>query len=433
MAGTAAANEAVNLDSNSKQIVRRVDYPKQIITSFVLITAAVLFVGSTPTMAQDNGSYELLPAPDLWFNSVDGIRVGGRVRGQMSGTFGDGPHRLDAGVWLGTKIPTHPVSYYISLTEPIPSLSDFGSEANIRGRSSFRTGFQTHGLSFNKRWQNGFDETNYTEFALGMDAERHFEENYLLYSQLWQQEWLFPVSANLLKTNSNKLGRYLLSISADANFLGNYNDFAKAAIVFKQSIPLTESVIINSRLFIGLATANTAPEYRFSRSLKTGRGWMDSGWTRARGTIPTSWMQSGNIQVTGGANLRGYTHQDIDLLNEGVTPIYTSFSSVNLELNYPNPLNRAVNDIPIVGEFIDLHSYLFFDTGTSLGLGEEEQNTLFSNAGPGFMLSINIPDYLGKNRGLMLRYDLPLWLSHPGNEANFKFRNVIGLGAVINL
>ncbi len=49
------------------------------------------------------------------------------------------------------------------------------------------------------------------------------------------------------------------------------------------------------------------------------------------------------------------------------------------------------------------------------------------------MLSINIPDYLGKNRGLMLRYDLPLWLSHPGNEANFKFRNVIGLGAVINL
>lgn len=409
------------------------DYTKQIITSFLLITAAVFFAGSTTTMAQDNGSYELLPAPDLWFNSVDGIRIGGRVRGQMSGTFGDGPHRLDAGVWLGTKMPTYPVSYYISLTEPIPSLSEFGSEANIRGRSSFRTGFQTHGLSFNKRWQNGFDETNYTELSLGMDAERHFEESYLLYSQLWQQEWLFPVSVNLLKTNSNKLGRYGLSISADANFLGNYNDFVKATVTFKQSIPLSESLILNSRLFTGLATANTAPAYRFSRSLKTGRGWMDSGWTRARGTIPPAWMRSGNIQVTGGAKLRGYTHQDISLLNEGANPLYTSLSALNLELKYPNPLNKAMKAIPIAGEFIDLHSYLFFDSGSSLGLREVEETTLLSDAGPGFMFSINIPDYLGKSRGLILRYDIPLWLSHPGNEANFKFRNVIGLGAVINL
>ncbi|GAA5520753.1 hypothetical protein LQ318_03385 [Aliifodinibius salicampi] len=409
------------------------DYTKQIIISFVLITAAAFFAGPTTIIAQDDRSYELLPAPDLWFNSVDGIRVGGRVRGQMSGTFGDGPHRLDAGIWLGTKIPTHPVSYYISLTEPIPSLSEFGSEANIRGRSSFRTGFQTHGLSFNKRWQKGFDETNYTELSLGMDAQRHFEESYLLYSQLWQQEWLFPISVNLLKTNDNRLGRYVFSISADANILGKYNNFSKAVITFKQRIPLTESVTLNSHLFTGLATTNTAPEHLFSRSFKTGRKWMNSGWTRARGTIPPSWMQSGNIQVTGDANLRGYTHQDIDLLNERTAPLYTSFSAVNLELDYPNPLNKVIKTIPVAGEFIELHSYLFFDTGTSLGLREEEQNTLFSDAGPGFMFSINIPDYLGKNRGLMLRYDLPLWLSHPGDASSFKFRNVIGLGAVINL
>lgn len=225
----------------------------------------------------------------------------------------------------------------------------------------------------------------------------------------------------------------MLSLSADVNVLGSYNDFAKAAIVFIQRIPITESIILNSRLFTGLATEHTAPEYLFSRSFKTGRKWMNSGWTRARGPIPPSWMQSGNIQVTGGANLRGYTHQDIDLLNEGIAPLYTSFSAVNLELNYPNPLNKVIKTIPVAGEFIDLHSYLFFDTGTSLGFGEGEENTLFSDAGPGFMFSINIPDYLGKNRGLMLRYDLPLWLSHPEDEASFKFRNVIGLGAVINL
>ena len=106
--------------------------------------------------AQQKKSYEIIPAPDLWYNDVDGIRVGIRLKGQVPGTFEDGPHRIDAGVWLGTWLPSDPVSYYFNYTQPIESISDFGSEGNVQVTSLFRAGFHRHGAGFTKRWQQGF-------------------------------------------------------------------------------------------------------------------------------------------------------------------------------------------------------------------------------------------------------------------------------------
>lgn len=378
-------------------------------------------------------SYQLMPAPDIWYNSVDGVRVGVRILGQNPNSFGNGPHRLNAGVWLGTKFPENPVSYYLQFTEPIPGISDFGSEANISLETSYRTGFQDHGVSFNKRWQTGFNEMNYKELSVGFRAEHRFDSDYLLYPQLWQNEWLYLASARFDFTNQNSLGRYLLSFSADANIAGETSSFLRTAISFQQQAKLSENFTLYGRLYSGFATEETAPEYMFTHSIRSARYWMSQGLTRARGTIPPNWIQIGNIQVTGGPNLRGYLAQDISTLNNGFAPIYTSLSSINLELDYPNPLNKAINDIPVLGGFINLRSYLFFDAGTSLGLTSLEESRTLSDAGLGFLFSINIPDYLGKTRGLAIRYDLPLWLSHPGSENAFAFRNVIGIGVIISL
>lgn len=414
------------------------DNQKAKITSriFPALIAILFLIAINPEQSQaqsDTSSYEILPAPDLWFNSVDGIRVGARVVGQVPGSFGDGPHRLNAGLWLGTKFPANPVSYYLEFTEPIPSLSDFGSEANISLKTSYRTGFQNHGISFNKRWQPGFDELNYRELSIGFRAEHRFNSDYLLYPQLWQDQWLYIASANLDITDEGRLGRYFFSFSADGNIAGSASGFLRSEISFQQQIELSDQFTLFSRLYSGFAAEETAREYLFTHSLKPARFWMDQGITRARGTIPPTWMTIGNIQVTGGPSLRGYNKQDIQMLNNGIAPLYTSLSSINLELNYPNPLDRKLKDIPILGEFITLRSYLFFDAGTSLGLTSFEEDQILADAGPGFLFSINVPDYLGKQRGLAIRYDLPLWLSNPGIEKSFKFRNVIGIGAIISL
>ena len=398
-----------------------------------ILAASFSIVHSDKAAAQSNPGYQISPAPDIWYNSVDGMRVGLRLRGEVPGTFGDGPHRINAGVWLGTRFPDHPVSYFFSVTEPIPGLSDFGSEASINIETLYRTGFQSHGFTFNKRWQAGFEETNYTEMGIGMRAEKRFDDQYLLYPQRWRDEWLFPVTAHVLRTSVNRAGRYTFSLSADAHFMGNHPGFIRTEMAFRQQVPLSESFGLLARFYTGLASEKTAPEYLFSRSMASARRWMNNGLTRARGTIPPAWIESGNIQITGGANLRGYLHQDIQVLNGGTAPLFTSLSALNTELDYPNPLGRAINNIPVMGEFIDLRSYLFFDAGTSAGLTSMEESRILADAGPGFLLSINIPDYLGKTRGLMIRYDMPLWLSHPGSENHFKFRNVIGIGAVIGL
>lgn len=393
---------------------------------------AILIVSSADLFAQ-SASYQLLPAPDIWYNSVDGIRLGIRVKGQTPGTFEDGPHRLNAGFWLGTNIPTHPVSYYFSFIEPIPSMSAFQSEANIKLHSSYRTGFQNHGISFNKRWQTGFDEKNYTELSVGLRSEQRFDNEYLLYDQLWQDQWLFLADLHLSRTDETSLGRYVITYNADANLGGNYSEFFTTEISAQQDINLSKYFTFTGRFYSGFASKNTAPEYLFSHSLVSARTWMNKGLTRARGTIPPSWLRSGNIQITGGPNLRGYLHQDIKSLSKGLSPLYTSISSVNLEMTYPNPIDHALNGVPVIGKFLKLHSYVFFDGGTSLGLTKYEESRSLFDAGPGFLFSLNIPDYLGKPRGLLIRYDMPLWISNLGTEKSFKFRNVIGLGAVISL
>jgi hypothetical protein len=364
------------------------NYPKFLIISAVILLAVI----GRPQQGSGQSSYELLPAPDVWYNSVDGVRLGIRLRGQQAGTFGEGAHRLNSGLWIGSKIPANPVSYYLSFTEPISAISEFGSEGNIAFQSSIRTGFHDHGIRFNKRWQTGFNELNYKELSIGLRSEQRFNHDYLLYPQLWQDQWLHLVSLNFVITDENAPGRYQISFTADANLIGEYKNFVRSDISYQQKIELSSHFTLMGRAYMGVASDQTAPEYLFFRSLKSARSWMDRGLTRARGTIPPNWIKSGNIQITGGPNLRGYLNHDIDMLNNTGVPLFTSLSSLNFEMDYPNPLEKAISRLPIVGDLVDLRSYLFFDMGTSMGFTILEESRTLYDAGLGFLFSIDIPD-----------------------------------------
>ncbi len=401
--------------------------------------------------AQQNAqSYEFSFAPDLWYNSVDGIRVGIRVRGKVPGTFEQGPHRLDAGLWLATFFPEYPVSYYISFTEPIPAISGFKSEGNIRLRSSIRTGYHWHQISLNKRWQPGFEVKNYYSLSVYLRALKRFDEDYRLYPEIWQDEWLGMAGASFSIHNDNAIGRYEIRVHASANLIGNYPSFGIGRLTLEQFIPLSDYFILRGRLFLAASTENTAPEFRFTRSFRPYFGWMRDGSTRAKGTIPEAWVTGGIIHVSGGANLRGYTNYDIELLNSSVVPLYTSAAAMNIELDYPNPLDEGLEKIPVVGGLLDFRTYLFFDAGlfnqvdreqtfiplpgANRGRFVENEGDLIADAGPGFALSLRIPDYLGKVRGFTIRYEIPIWLSHPQpGVSNFAYRSIIGVGAVISL
>jgi len=148
-------------------------------------------------------------------------------------------------------------------------------------------------------------------------------------------------------------------------------------------------------------------------------------------------MNSGHSQVSGGAKLRGYTERGIRLFadnvkNSGAVALPNSITALNAELDYWNPVGILFQKIPYVSEFLTFNSYLFFDAGRELG-DEERSDTWLADAGTGVSLSLNIPDNLGKPRGFVLRFDMPFWLSEPGDEDEFKFRYLFGIGGVISL
>src|SRR5690625_7707466 len=123
----------------------------------LLPVSLLFFIGFIPQVKGQGSGYEVIPKPDIWYNDVDGIRLGIILDGQVPGSFGDEPHRLDAGVWLGLWFPDLPVSYYVSFTEPISAWSKISSDAAIELVSSLQTGYHKHRIGVSQRQQQALD------------------------------------------------------------------------------------------------------------------------------------------------------------------------------------------------------------------------------------------------------------------------------------
>ncbi len=394
------------------------------------ITALSLFflivgLSSGRLAAQDKyEKYSLMVAPDAWYNAEDGARLGIRFLGEMEGAFKEGPHRLDAGFWFATKLPAPPVSYYLSFLEPVPFLSDFGEEASIQAISSIRTGYSRHKLQFNKRWQDGFNELNHTEIVVSFSQEKLTDFNYRPFPIQWQNQWKSLIGVNLSTQKAADTNILELNASLIQNVNNQTGSFTVAKIEGWAEKELNSSFALKTRIFLGVSN-NAAPEYLFKASHAQPIEWLGNGVSRASGTIPGNWLDNGLAQISGGPNLRGFTDTRFSDLT---TPGYTSFASLNAEIEFPNPINSSLSS-GIIGDFASLSSYLFADIGSPL-----HAEPVLADAGLGLQFSINIPDFLGKDRGFAVRYEVPFWISEPDpGDPGFAFRSIIGFGAIISL
>ena len=396
----------------------------------------ILTVLSTTSFSQNRG-YELLPSPDLWYNDVDGIRLGLNLLGQVPGSFEDGPHRLRAGIWLGLWFPDAPLSYQLTYTEPMRRWSDFGSEASFQVLSSFRTGYHKHGLGFQKRWQKGFHERRFTELSIFNTLEKRINSEYTPFTVLWADNVKLLTSLSLLLQDENPIGEFSVTFKSSLQYLNSA--FLTSSLSAFQRVDFNRHWGVRIRGFSALSSSSSAPEYLVSRSMSPAIEWMANSVTRAKGTIPQHWIESGSFHVAGGANLRGYVEEDVKSLVQcsaeephcGI--LFYSFFSLNSEFDFWNPIDLLFNRNSYTSEFFRFRSYLFYDTGGSPGWIGDTGSLFFSNAGTGFSLSLNIPDHLGKARGFVLRYEIPFWLSDPASGDAFSFRSLFGFGAVITI
>lgn len=393
-----------------------------------LILVLVFLVSLSDATAQSK--YSLSLAPDLWYNTIDGARVGVRLRGQMSGTFGDGPHRLDAGVWLGSKIPNDPVTYYVSLMEPIPVFSDFGSEASIEGFSSIRDGYHKHGFALSKRWQKGFNEMEYTILRLESNYAQRYDTRYALLPSMWQKRPVYVVeTAFQTQKESDVWGTtaQTLQLTIGSYVQSGMLTFAQLEIEHQSHKNLGSGFALKHRVFVGLSGADTPIERLYRLSSGKAIDEISSGITRTRGILPQSGFDQGWIHTADGPNLRGYGRIEMSRQLDGRPATNRNVSSLNLELDFPNPFSWMLSHIPVLGGILSSRMYVFSDLGMANSL-------VRSNGGTGFSVGLNIPDYLGRNRSLSIRYDVPAWLSKPhSNDSNWAYRSVLGIWSVINL
>lgn len=396
---------------------------------FFLLTVPMSFVQA---QSFSEKPYELRFAPDLWYNDVDGIRVGIRMRGQVPGTFDDGPHRLDTGLWLGTWLPKTPVSYYVKYTNPIASISGFNSEGSYSLLSSIRTGFHRHGAGFNKRWQPGFNEDEFTQFAAFGGVYRHFDSDYLVFPALWQDAWTPYLSLTAERQQLTQAGFLYYRAASVSGLTGAETFFTGLQAEVRKSVELGSRLNLRLRASGGVLAGDAPPEQRYLASQAAPFHWMNSGFFRAKGTVPVPWMESGAFQLTGnGANLRGYARRDAKQARNGTPVFYNAYTAFNAEIDYPNPIDLLFGQIPFLGDFLRLRSYLFTDL-LSGSVFDNDRTENLADAGAGFAMSLNIPDQLGRPRGFILRFDMPVWLSEPDqDDSPFKIRGVFSLGAVI--
>ena len=410
------------------------------------------------TALQAQEKYRISPYPDFWYNDVDGVRFGIRLLGEMEGNFQEGPHRIDLGVWGGSKLPDMPVSYYVSLTEPIPSITEYAQEGSIQFISSVRTGFAQHRVQLNKRFQNGFDEYDNVKIHMYLSFENMFDDEYRPYPALWENGW-----RSLLGIGFERNLRFeRAKISGIFNFEHNLNKetgkFSTGTVELRQIIRTSEYFTLRLREFGGINFGDYNLDNAFLFSMPSAREQLGFGFSRAKGTIPESWFSKGIFQFHGGANLRGYVKQEVQSLEimnspgfNGEVPFSEKIWAANVDLEFSNPINTALKKKAIIGDFMEFRSYLFFDIGQSMGIaeiepqvsfpgvaipdamGEFEEKELLMDSGIGLQISFNIPDYLANDRGLFLRYEVPFWLSSPeAGDSNFKYRNLIGIGAIFS-
>ena len=382
-------------------------------------------------------TYQFSPYPDLWYNDIDGIRIGARLLGEVEGTFNDGPHRLDAGLWVGSKIPSNPVSYYFSITEPIKLISDFDSEGNLQLISLSRTGYALHQIRLHKRWQKDFNELNFFETSIYSSIEKNFEFEYRFDPDSWSSKWkkLIGIELNLSRKFES------LRTQLEAVFFREMDEgFNSFRIESKNAFNISKKTKLRARVFLQSSTNNAYGEYHSYLWTNAPINWLQTGFKRSVGIIQESWVNDGLLSFSGGPNLRGYKN----FKNDSHVQFETVYG-INIEYEFPNPINSKIKQNQLVGDLVSFQSYMFIDVGA--GFNENRYSKTFEifltpptnktgvlgNTGLGVQFSVNIPDHLGKDRGIFIRYDLPFWVSSPSNnESNLKFRNVLGIGAVFN-
>lgn len=377
--------------------------------------------------------------PDVWFNAVDGLKLGIYSHSD----YVKQKHVLDVHFWYNSGIGSESGKYKYGKERDLFSYklvysNLVGKYAYIYWDTRYLDGIFYDNLGFKKTFGKNFIDIHYKSISLYKNKRIYWLDTLNQYRD-------DKTNASLM-VDYRRDFRYMKgSGNFKAGLRGNgiTKDYSYGSIYLELNNQLNwKKFEIKTRLFMQhIEGSEIAPEVLLNLSGANLEQMLESKFTRSRGWVPQEWLGYGSsinhFQQGGGLNLRGYAGYLAPETAGG--NIYTLYSgttgmAANIEIDFDKyfPFRPKY-----LRDFLHLDLYVFGDAGI---LGDNQitvpstSNPLFgklrADAGIGSMLSIKRWGKRNLIQPLGLRFDVPFILNRPpftdkGYVAN---RWVVGIG-----
>ncbi len=371
-------------------------------------------------------SYVAKYRADMWYNAVDGIKIGGK----FSGNYFNTKHKIDARLLYNTGLA------FSGQSESVVENRDlFSYELSYRTRLAKHTD-----LDLESRWMAGWmyhragidRSTPKGLFELDFASADRKNASYLLYPEFANSgidNWV-----NLAFTRNYKQlnGNGKLKLQSQASIIESQYSYASmsAELTNNQSL---KKMLLRTRAFAQYMTGNSiAPEAMLQLSGANTYQLMDNRYSRAIGWLTpdalTHSSEGNNVHQGGGLNLRGYS--GVAVTNTNNTDTFFSYAgnsgaAINAELDFGNYINPKLKKL---GRTLQINPYLFSDVGV-LGLQSGNNSGLRMDAGVGANFAILFNRKWSSTKPLNIRIDLPLFLNRiPESQTEYvQMRYVFGV------
>jgi hypothetical protein len=352
--------------------------------------------------------YHIYTRPELWWNAVDGLKVGWH----FNGNYMQYRHQFAFSFWIPTGLGqgsfsnyelsgiskndfdkfNYRLSYSTGLDKVIKGLSGFYTSGYVEGLEFYRTGFVQKIKSF----------TISTYIKL-LTRSFHERTHYVL-NDVWGSE-LNNYSLNIVTSHrynyEKGTGKTIINIRMPfvaADYSYSYVEAEKLNYTRLWRFELRTRVY--GRFGFDFNDKGIYPwESMLSLSGANNEELMDYALLRSKGYVPPATLSgTGTLafQQGGGLNLRGYTN---------FPNLSKSGAAVNVEFDFDEIVKIKPKKIR---DYIKLDTYLFFDGGVT---NNKLNSRFIADAGVGIALTIKKFGALEKIKPFTLRFDMPFWVS----------------------
>ncbi len=407
----------------------------------------------------DRRQYRLLLRPDLWWNPVDGVKIGAHFEGDYLSTL----HRISGNVWWNSHLFQGddylsrnsegwydrylPVNFTFNYASPISLRAPkHEMELDLRILDGLFYGQAGHHWKVN-------DRTSIRTYFQSMWRPLVYDLDYLIYPLEWSSnDRRLNNTLNLVASKwfKHKKGVTTATLNLRAPlFAGNESDAFNYSYLQFTGTNTTwwKRFEIRSRLFGRFGMGTYIPsESALWLAGANPEELMDNKYTRSIGFIPEDWRgisryETNHFQMGGGMNLRGYAGYFVAYERDGELLVGykgRSGAAVNLEIDFDNyiPLRPS-----FTRNWLHVDVYGFADAGiielSRISTVNEYHNAtptqmwsdLRADAGLGFAFTIKKWGPFEKAKPLTIRVDLPLFINRPpyANPQYTNLRYVVGI------